>query len=157
LDFGPGLVPAAGIEPATSRSGGERSNPLSYAGNSCLQEKIAQHRSACHASLQTNRQDAKSAKQLKEQVDPTADGIAAFSRPGLSVNNLGALGVLAVRLGREVEDCLDDPKGNCGDQTGGGNREYPGPHDSSRDAPLHGREPASCADADDSAGYGMRS
>jgi hypothetical protein len=26
------LVPAAGVEPATSRSGGERSNPLSYAG-----------------------------------------------------------------------------------------------------------------------------
>jgi hypothetical protein len=26
------LVPAAGIEPATFRSGGERSNPLSYAG-----------------------------------------------------------------------------------------------------------------------------
>ena len=27
------LVPAAGVEPATFRSGGERSNPLSYAGN----------------------------------------------------------------------------------------------------------------------------
>jgi hypothetical protein len=27
-----GLVPAAGVEPATFRSGGERSNPLSYAG-----------------------------------------------------------------------------------------------------------------------------
>src|SRR5204863_8012471 len=26
------LVPAAGVEPATFRSGGERSNPLSYAG-----------------------------------------------------------------------------------------------------------------------------
>ena len=26
------MVPAAGVEPATSRSGGERSNPLSYAG-----------------------------------------------------------------------------------------------------------------------------
>ena len=26
------VVPAAGVEPATSRSGGERSNPLSYAG-----------------------------------------------------------------------------------------------------------------------------
>ena len=30
--FGTGLVPAAGVEPATFRSGGERSNPLSYAG-----------------------------------------------------------------------------------------------------------------------------
>ena len=29
------LVPAAGVEPATFRSGGERSNPLSYAGK-CL-------------------------------------------------------------------------------------------------------------------------
>ena len=29
------LVPAAGVEPATFRSGGERSNPLSYAGR-CL-------------------------------------------------------------------------------------------------------------------------
>ena len=28
------MVPAAGVEPATSRSGGERSNPLSYAGKS---------------------------------------------------------------------------------------------------------------------------
>jgi hypothetical protein len=26
------VVPAAGVEPATFRSGGERSNPLSYAG-----------------------------------------------------------------------------------------------------------------------------
>lgn len=26
------MVPAAGVEPATFRSGGERSNPLSYAG-----------------------------------------------------------------------------------------------------------------------------
>ena len=29
------LVPAAGVEPATFRSGGERSNPLSYAGLKC--------------------------------------------------------------------------------------------------------------------------
>ena len=28
------MVPAAGVEPATFRSGGERSNPLSYAGKS---------------------------------------------------------------------------------------------------------------------------
>ena len=28
------VVPAAGVEPATFRSGGERSNPLSYAGMS---------------------------------------------------------------------------------------------------------------------------
>ena len=28
------MVPAAGVEPATFRSGGERSNPLSYAGPS---------------------------------------------------------------------------------------------------------------------------
>ncbi len=33
------MVPAAGVEPATFRSGGERSNPLSYAGNACLQER----------------------------------------------------------------------------------------------------------------------
>jgi hypothetical protein len=32
-----GVVPAAGVEPATFRSGGERSNPLSYAGN-CFRE-----------------------------------------------------------------------------------------------------------------------
>ena len=32
LDIGLVLVPAAGVEPATFRSGGERSNPLSYAG-----------------------------------------------------------------------------------------------------------------------------
>jgi hypothetical protein len=30
------MVPAAGVEPATFRSGGERSNPLSYAGMSPL-------------------------------------------------------------------------------------------------------------------------
>ena len=38
------LVPAAGVEPATFRSGGERSNPLSYAGNTGLREKITQQR-----------------------------------------------------------------------------------------------------------------
>ena len=32
LSFSRILVPAAGVEPATFRSGGERSNPLSYAG-----------------------------------------------------------------------------------------------------------------------------
>ena len=31
------MVPAAGVEPATFRSGGERSNPLSYAGLNKLQ------------------------------------------------------------------------------------------------------------------------
>ena len=35
------MVPAAGVEPATFRSGGERSNPLSYAGMSG-QQKITQ-------------------------------------------------------------------------------------------------------------------
>ena len=35
------LVPAAGVEPATFRSGGERSNPLSYAGTGDI-ENIAQ-------------------------------------------------------------------------------------------------------------------
>src|SRR2546429_4799514 len=44
------LVPAAGVEPATFRSGGERSNPLSYAGNLGLPEKITQPRKPCHAS-----------------------------------------------------------------------------------------------------------
>ena len=34
------MVPAAGVEPATFRSGGERSNPLSYAGV-VEEEKIA--------------------------------------------------------------------------------------------------------------------
>ena len=38
------MVPAAGVEPATFRSVGERSNPLSYAGNTGLREKIAQQR-----------------------------------------------------------------------------------------------------------------
>ena len=33
----PDLVPAAGVEPATFRSGGERSNPLSYAGTRDIQ------------------------------------------------------------------------------------------------------------------------
>src|ERR1041384_5316452 len=32
FDRGSIMVPAAGVEPATFRSGGERSNPLSYAG-----------------------------------------------------------------------------------------------------------------------------
>ena len=32
------MVPAAGVEPATFRSGGERSNPLSYAGLSWRQK-----------------------------------------------------------------------------------------------------------------------
>ena len=36
------MVPAAGVEPATFRSGGERSNPLSYAGRRLEAEKIAQ-------------------------------------------------------------------------------------------------------------------
>ena len=35
------VVPAAGVEPATFRSGGERSNPLSYAGILIWAEKIA--------------------------------------------------------------------------------------------------------------------
>jgi hypothetical protein len=42
LDFGLVLVPAAGVEPATFRSGGERSNPLSYAGMLDCQEGFAQ-------------------------------------------------------------------------------------------------------------------
>ena len=33
------VVPAAGVEPATFRSGGERSNPLSYAGLNPLTTK----------------------------------------------------------------------------------------------------------------------
>ena len=33
------MVPAAGVEPATFRSGGERSNPLSYAGTFCREAK----------------------------------------------------------------------------------------------------------------------
>ena len=40
------LVPAAGVEPATFRSGGERSNPLSYAGLWLVAEKIAQKSTA---------------------------------------------------------------------------------------------------------------
>ena len=32
VDVSQMVVPAAGVEPATFRSGGERSNPLSYAG-----------------------------------------------------------------------------------------------------------------------------
>ena len=36
------MVPAAGVEPATFRSGGERSNPLSYAGILVEDKKIAQ-------------------------------------------------------------------------------------------------------------------
>ena len=32
MKFTVDVVPAAGVEPATFRSGGERSNPLSYAG-----------------------------------------------------------------------------------------------------------------------------
>src|SRR5207248_10828782 len=35
------LVPAAGVEPATFRSGGERSNPLSYAGMGLFKNNIA--------------------------------------------------------------------------------------------------------------------
>ena len=39
------LVPAAGVEPATFRSGGERSNPLSYAGKiRSRKDSIAAHR-----------------------------------------------------------------------------------------------------------------
>ena len=34
------VVPAAGVEPATFRSGGERSNPLSYAGLKCEKDSI---------------------------------------------------------------------------------------------------------------------
>ena len=34
------VVPAAGVEPATFRSGGERSNPLSYAGKCWATEDI---------------------------------------------------------------------------------------------------------------------
>ena len=36
------MVPAAGVEPATFRSGGERSNPLSYAGAERNNDSIAQ-------------------------------------------------------------------------------------------------------------------
>ena len=36
------LVPAAGVEPATFRSGGERSNPLSYAGMGLFKNNIAE-------------------------------------------------------------------------------------------------------------------
>jgi hypothetical protein len=35
------MVPAAGVEPATFRSGGERSNPLSYAGVGATKDSIA--------------------------------------------------------------------------------------------------------------------
>jgi hypothetical protein len=38
------VVPAAGVEPATFRSGGERSNPLSYAGTLNGDEKITHQR-----------------------------------------------------------------------------------------------------------------
>src|SRR6266850_979917 len=48
--FGNWLVPAAGVEPATSRSGGERSNPLSYAGK-CQGKK--RYHSVCRARHQS--------------------------------------------------------------------------------------------------------
>ena len=35
------IVPAVGLEPTAFRFGGEHSNPLSYAGTSAMQEKIA--------------------------------------------------------------------------------------------------------------------
>ena len=44
------LVPAAGVEPATFRSGGERSNPLSYAGMG-KEENLAQQRDSVPASV----------------------------------------------------------------------------------------------------------
>lgn len=47
------MVPAAGVEPATFRSGGGRSNPLSYAGN-VFEEKIAQLIDARHYPLEIN-------------------------------------------------------------------------------------------------------
>ncbi len=37
------MVPAAGVEPATFRSGGERSNPLSYAGVSLSSKRNLTH------------------------------------------------------------------------------------------------------------------
>ena len=40
------MVPAAGVEPATFRSGGERSNPLSYAGRPFLLRKFASFKEA---------------------------------------------------------------------------------------------------------------
>ena len=48
-----GVVPAAGVEPATFRSGGERSNPLSYAGVG-WEEKIA--RIFSHKKAQKNKE-----------------------------------------------------------------------------------------------------
>ncbi|SRR6266542_4292884 len=74
------LVPAAGVEPATFRSGGERSNPLSYAGNACLPEKITQQRSACHALVQIKRQEAKSGRQLSADFADYTDSIRGLLR-----------------------------------------------------------------------------
>lgn len=49
------MVPAAGVEPATFRSGGERSNPLSYAGVMVERKDItplARVATACLSPLQ---------------------------------------------------------------------------------------------------------
>ena len=48
------MVPAAGVEPATFRSGGERSNPLSYAGVS-WEKKIAHRLKRLPVSSQCKR------------------------------------------------------------------------------------------------------
>ena len=48
------LVPAAGVEPATFRSGGERSNPLSYAGLSWRKDSIS-HKEAQKAQEEVSR------------------------------------------------------------------------------------------------------
>ena len=46
------MVPAAGVEPATFRSGSEHSNPLSYAGlNNIVGFKEVQEKCTAHCSL----------------------------------------------------------------------------------------------------------
>ena len=49
------MVPAAGVEPATFRSGGERSNPLSYAGLSLGKITLATKKHKRYAYIQTSK------------------------------------------------------------------------------------------------------
>jgi hypothetical protein len=70
------LIPAEGLEPSAFRSGGERSNPLSYAGTTTMPEKIAQ----CDGHMPPGKSNNTQEDDLKER-EQRAGGNHQNDRP----------------------------------------------------------------------------